>query len=288
MNGRLGAARRVLGPGRHLDDGCVWHLRHVPVCGSTERLLDDWLAWVPCARGPRLEEPLAVLAGHQRFGRGQRGRIWSSPPGGVWLSAALPWPLQPTAAAAVGLAVAVGLALELEDLGLPVRIKWPNDLYVPGPGGRMAKLAGVLPGLRLQGNRVRWARVGVGLNARNPVPRGATRMATAASLYKACPWRLSARVLRALERAMAMADRPDEVRLCAEQRLWWPSQTLQLDGESWQPLGLHRDGGVVLSRQGRIRVLHRSFHPDPAPQPSPGRALASAQPLTLGPLSMDC
>jgi len=286
--GRLAAARRALGPGGDAEWAGVWHLCHVPVCGSTERLLDHLLAQVPCARAPRLEEPLAVLAGHQRFGRGQRGRIWSSPPGGVWLSAALPWPLERTAAAAVGLAVAVGLALELEDLGLPVRIKWPNDLYLAGSGGGMAKVAGVLPGLRLQGNRVRWARVGVGLNARNAVPRGAIRVARAANPYQACPCRLSARVLRALEWAMAMADRPDEVRLRAERRLWWPTQTIQLDGESWQPLQLDRDGGVVLRRQGRIRVLHRSFDPDPDPQPSPGRALASVQAPTLGPLSMDC
>ena len=269
MIGRLGAARRFLGPGHacgSADDLCAWHLRYVPVCGSTERLLDDWLTQAPCAQGPRLRAPLALLAGQQRFGRGQRGRSWSSPPGGVWLSAALPWPPEPLGAAAVGLAVAVGLALQLEDLGLPVRIKWPNDLYLLGPRGAMAKLAGVLPGQRLQGHQVRWARVGVGLNARNRFPSGATNVAMAAGRHHACPWRLSARVLRALDWAMAWADRPEAVRVLAEQRLWWPTQAIQLEGESWQPLGLHRDGGVVLGRQGRMRVWHRRFDEGPDPQ----------------------
>jgi len=269
--GRLGAARRSLGSGSG-PSGAVraWHLRYVPVCGTTERLLDDWLTQAPCAQGPRLQAPLALLAGQQRFGRGQRGRLWSSPPGGVWLSAALPWPPEPLGAAAVGLAVAVGLALELEDLGLPARIKWPNDLYLPGPSGAMAKLAGVLPGLRLQGQQVRWARVGVGLNARTSLPRGATNVAMAAGRHQACPWRLSARVLRALDWAMAWADRPEAVRVLAEQRLWWPAQTIQLEGESWQPLGLHRDGGAVLGCQGRVRVLHRRFDEGPGPHPPRG------------------
>ena len=279
MIGRLGAARRSLGPGSGEPEAArAWHLRYVPVCGTTERLLDDWLNQAPCARGPRLRAPLALFAGQQRFGRGQRGRSWSSPPGGVWLSAALPWPPEPLGAAAVGLAVAVGLALELEDLGLPVRIKWPNDVYLPGPGGAMAKLAGVLPGQRLQGHQVRWARVGVGLNARNPVPSGATNVAMAAGHHRACPWRLSARVLRALDWAVAWADRPEAVRLLAEQRLWWPSQVIQLEGESWQPLGLQIDGGVVLGSQGRIRVWHRRFDEDPVPHPPRG-----GSPLGTGP-----
>ena len=269
-----------MGPGHasgSADDLCAWHLRYVPVCGSTERLLDDWLTQAPCAQGPRLRAPLALLAGQQRFGRGQRGRSWSSPPGGVWLSAALPWPPEPLGAAAVGLAVAVGLALQLEDLGLPVRIKWPNDLYLLGPRGAMAKLAGVLPGQRLQGHQVRWARVGVGLNARNRFPSGATNVAMAAGRHHACPWRLSARVLRALDWAMAWADRPEAVRVLAEQRLWWPTQAIQLEGESWQPLGLHRDGGAVLGRQGRIRVWHRRFDEGPDPSSPRGR-----YPLGLG------
>lgn len=281
MIGRLGAARRSLGPGQAsgpTDDLRAWQLRYVPVCGSTERLLDDWLTNATCARGPRLRQPLAVVAGQQRFGRGQRGRSWISPPGGVWLSAALPWPPEPLGAAAVGLAVAVGLALELEDLGLRVRIKWPNDLYLPGPGGGMAKLAGVLPGQRLQGHQVRWARVGVGLNARNRLPSGATNVAMAAGRHEACPWRLSARVLRALDWAMAWADRPEAVRVMAEQRLWWPTPVIQLDGESWQPLGLHRDGGVVLGRQGMIRVWHGSFDAGPDPSPSMGGSLSGPGP----------
>ena len=61
-----------------------WRLRLVPVCASTEVELSRWLHQGASA-------PLAVLARRQRHGRGQRQRHWQSPPGGLWLSAALPW-----------------------------------------------------------------------------------------------------------------------------------------------------------------------------------------------------
>ena len=166
-----------------------WRLRGVPVCASTETVLDRWLAGDQDLAGDEpLPAPRAVIARRQRHGHGQRGRPWSSPAGGVWLSAALPWPPEPGTAASVGLAVAVGLCLRLETKRLPVRIKWPNDLVLTGgagaqpQGGRGGsgplKLAGLLPRLRLRGGTCRWARIGVGLNVANRVPPGAVALAT--------------------------------------------------------------------------------------------------------------
>jgi biotin-[acetyl-CoA-carboxylase] ligase BirA-like protein len=139
-------------------------LRH---CGSTETELDRLLQ---AGASP----PLVVLADRQSRGQGQQGRPWSSPRGGVWLSAALPWPEQAESAAALGLAVAVGLVRELESLGLAVRIKWPNDLLI---GDR--KLAGLLPRLRRRGSKIALARIGLGLNGWNRVPPGAIGLAEA-------------------------------------------------------------------------------------------------------------
>ena len=91
MIGRIQAAR--LHPGAQLVPAppaprLPWRLLWWPCCGSTEQRLEQDLA----SGG---QPPLALLAGHQRFGHGQRGRPWISPPGGVWLSAALPWPAEP-------------------------------------------------------------------------------------------------------------------------------------------------------------------------------------------------
>ncbi len=247
-----------------------WRLRGVPVCASTETVLDRWLAGDPdLARDGPLRAPRAVIARRQRHGHGQRGRPWSSPPGGVWLSAALPWPSEPGTAAAVGLAVAVGLCLRLETWRLPVRIKWPNDLVLTGgagaepQGGRGGsgplKLAGLLPRLRLRGGTCRWARIGVGLNVANRVPPGAVALATPLSPRRAEPLHWCGEVLAALDWARAWAGRPEAVRVLAEQRLLWPPGPIRLDAENWQPAGLTRDGGLRLVHGGRERVLHRGF-----------------------------
>ncbi len=180
-----------------------WRLRGLPVCASTETELDRWLATSLSAGSGPLRAPMALLARHQRFGHGQQGRPWLAPCGGVWLSAALPWPQDPAEAAAPGLAMAVGLALQLEQLGLPVRLKWPNDLLLQGSDGELSKLAGLLPRLRFRGDRIRWARLGVGLNGLNPVPAGACNLRRALGPWGADPLRLAARVLLALEWAMA-------------------------------------------------------------------------------------
>ena len=236
-----------------------WRLKVLPVCASTELELDRWLEQLVAGPADPLPGPLAVIARRQRFGRGQQGRAWSSPAGGVWLSAALPWPADPARAAAPGLAVAVGLALELEALGLEVRLKWPNDLLLAGPDGRPAKLAGLLPGLRLRGGKIRWARVGLGLNGCNPVPAGATNLCEALGPAQARPQRLAARLLRALEWAMAAAAQPTWVRQQAEARLLVAPQSWQGAEQGWQPVGLADDGALVLARGEERRTLHRRF-----------------------------
>jgi BirA family biotin operon repressor/biotin-[acetyl-CoA-carboxylase] ligase len=237
----------------------TWQLRRLPVCASTERELDGWLAQRQ-ARGlvtdPLPMARLAVQARRQRFGHGQQGRPWFSPPGGLWLSAAFPWTGEVAGSASLGLAVAVGLAHQLEALGLAVQLKWPNDLLV-----HERKLAGLLPRLRLRGSRIRWAQVGVGLNGCNRVPSGAISVAEALAFARghpqARPERLRGRVLAALDWASAHADQPEPVRAAAEARLWRPEPGWLHGGERWDVLGLHSDGRLRLARGGREIALQR-------------------------------
>jgi BirA family biotin operon repressor/biotin-[acetyl-CoA-carboxylase] ligase len=231
------------------DQPLAWRLRVLPVCASTELELERWLA-------AGVQPPLALLAQQQRHGHGQQGRVWQSPPGGVWLSAALPWPAQPAEAASLALAAAVGIALQLESLGLKPQIKWPNDLLIDG-----RKLAGILPRLRWRGGRVRYAQLGVGLNGLNRVPAGAINLAEALGQRQhpqAQPACLAARLLRGLEWAAAAADQPELVRRQAEQRLWQPDG-IEHNGELWSVAGLAADGGLRLCRNNTEVVLIRQF-----------------------------
>lgn len=106
-----------------------------------------------------------LIAGVQRAGRGQWGRPWQSGRGGLYLSLGLRPDMTVQRSLYLTLASAWGLATSLEHLGIPVQVKWPNDLVV---GGR--KLGGILVDTRAKGDRVQAAVVGLGLNYTNPVP----------------------------------------------------------------------------------------------------------------------
>lgn len=109
----------------------------------------------------------AVLAEEQTGARGSRGRTWSSPPGGLWLSVLL----RPETAAGVelcGLRIGLAVARALEGLApkMAIRIKWPNDLMVED-----RKLGGILCEARWQGDSLAWVVAGIGVNVANAMPQ---------------------------------------------------------------------------------------------------------------------
>jgi BirA family biotin operon repressor/biotin-[acetyl-CoA-carboxylase] ligase len=106
-----------------------------------------------------------AIATQQTAGRGQWGRHWQSEPGGLYLSLAL-FPNVPTQlAAGLTLCSAWGIATALRDKGIPVLLKWPNDLVLSG-----RKLGGILTETRVQQGKITTAVVGVGINWANSVP----------------------------------------------------------------------------------------------------------------------
>lgn len=107
----------------------------------------------------------AVVAREQSAGRGSRGRVWHSPPGGLWVSV-LCRPRDEAAASVLSLRAGLAVAEVLEGiLGERTRLKWPNDLIL-----RDRKLGGVLCEARWQGSGPGWVAVGIGLNVANPIP----------------------------------------------------------------------------------------------------------------------
>ncbi|MCG5542035.1 MULTISPECIES: biotin--[acetyl-CoA-carboxylase] ligase [unclassified Halorhodospira] len=100
-----------------------------------------------------------VFAEGQCAGRGRLGRAWVSPLGNIYLSVVHDFATVPEPPAPLALGVAVSLAEGLRPLGVPVQVKWPNDLLVAG-----RKIGGILTELR--GDPLGPCRVviGVGLN----------------------------------------------------------------------------------------------------------------------------
>jgi BirA family biotin operon repressor/biotin-[acetyl-CoA-carboxylase] ligase len=94
--------------------------------------------------GPDAQEGAVAVADFQSAGRGRLGRRWEAPPGtAIHCSIALRPPAgrAPQELTLVG-AVAAAYAIE-DETGLPVQIKWPNDVLVAG-----MKVCGVLGELR--------------------------------------------------------------------------------------------------------------------------------------------
>lgn len=126
-------------------------------------------------------EATLVIADEQTAGRGRLGRAWWSPPGAAIAMSLLLRPTLPPSHAhrltmLAGLAVAEAIE---QTTGLPVALKWPNDVMIVKSkvGGRSSlprdglpravilKLGGILTETSISGEAIEFAVVGLGLNA---------------------------------------------------------------------------------------------------------------------------
>ncbi|WP_071187933.1 biotin--[acetyl-CoA-carboxylase] ligase [Trichormus sp. NMC-1] len=120
--------------------------------------------WELLAQGEK--STCVVIATQQTAGRGQWGRQWVSPTGGLYLSVGISPKLIATDAYQLTLASAWGIAAQLRKCGVSVGIKWPNDLVLDG-----RKLGGILTETKVYQGQVTQAVIGVGINWVNPVPQ---------------------------------------------------------------------------------------------------------------------
>ena len=122
--------------------------------GSTNTAASQWaLNGAP--------EGAVVVTDHQTGGRGRWGRSWFSAPGKLLQFSLILRPELDAARPGVltaGLGVACAQAIRRTS-GLPVEVKWPNDIVL---GGR--KLAGMLVESTLMDGRITTAVCGIGIN----------------------------------------------------------------------------------------------------------------------------
>lgn len=102
-----------------------------------------------------------AVAEEQTAGRGRFGRTWFSPRGtGLYFTLILRPKLAPAAAPILTLLAGVAVAEAIAELtGLPMDVRWPNDVLIRGK-----KCAGILVEMTAQPERVEHAQVGVGVN----------------------------------------------------------------------------------------------------------------------------
>ncbi|HEV7814823.1 MAG TPA: biotin--[acetyl-CoA-carboxylase] ligase [Janthinobacterium sp.] len=184
-----------------------------------------------------LLRPTLRIAGHQSAGRGRAGRSWLSAPGST-LMFSLAWKFAGPLPRLAGLPLAAGVALAetLAALGVPVALKWPNDLLKDG-----AKLAGILVETRVAPDQGIWAVIGAGINLLMPdqlEERIGRSVASAPWLAQMERSRLMAALLDSLAAVLAEFDQAGFAAFSAR----------------WNRLHAHQGQAVAILDQGR--VLH--------------------------------
>lgn len=151
---------------------------HFTVVDSTNKKAKE-LAQTGCAHGA------LVTAESQQAGIGRRGRSWSSEEGtGIYMSLVLRPEVETENASSITLVVALSVAKAIaclvkqnSDEAFYPQIKWPNDVLL-----NKKKVCGILTEMFLDGTKIDYIVIGVGINVLNQHFPEEIR-ATASSLF---------------------------------------------------------------------------------------------------------
>jgi BirA family biotin operon repressor/biotin-[acetyl-CoA-carboxylase] ligase len=201
--------------------------------------------------------PLWIVADRQTGGRGRNGRVWRSPPGNLYASLLFEPGCPPGAVHQLSLLAGVAVVDALVSLapGLPVRLKWPNDVLVEG-----AKIAGILAESLQQGSGSPLAVVGIGIDLA-AAPEGLERPVTSLAAHGAAidPRTAFAALAGALSRTLAQwhcGDAFDAVRAAWLARAGSLGERMTIDrGAGPIPgffAGLDEGGALLLEDGGCI------------------------------------
>ncbi len=247
-----------------------------------------------------------VIADCQTAGRGRDGRIWRSPPGGLYLSAVVRPPLALASVPPMTLAIGIGTCDAIRACGVGGVLKWPNDILVDGdthaasarprdpdrdpPSLDWRKLAGVLVEAQSQGGRLDAVIVGIGINVRAVGLEEASAISTSLEREVGEPIERELVISRLLTHVERWIDRYVAIGLSAVIPAWHERMAhgliarAMIDGELviGEVAGLDPEGALMLRdtagkvrrvRSGDVEVIRPAASGsgpvvDPAPSPT--------------------
>lgn len=111
-------------------------------------------------------EDTAIIAREQTGGKGTKGRRFSSPRGGVYLSLVRYYPCKAENSFSLMIASCMAVVKTLELYGVSAGVKWPNDVFLNGK-----KICGILIKNSFEGENVKKSITGIGVNVNNDIPK---------------------------------------------------------------------------------------------------------------------
>lgn len=161
---------------RNIDAHFGNTLLYGEVVTSTSTMLEKnptWLSHIPVG--------LTATATTQVAGRGRGSNVWVSPPGSLMFSTVIRHPMALSSAAPVVFvqylaALAIIAGVRKYDRGyekLPIKLKWPNDIYALDPSSKndtsYVKIGGILVNSSYAGGDYTLV-CGIGINVNNSAP----------------------------------------------------------------------------------------------------------------------
>ncbi len=180
-----------------------------------------------------------IMSEQQTGGVGRLGRMWASPPGGIWATVIMApsIPVERLFMITMAGSLAIARAIRREyDIG--ALIKWPNDIFI---GSK--KVAGLLQEVSTDGDKVNYVLLGMGVDANidlNELPDELREIATSLDLEVGAAIdrpRFLARVLKELELRLLQLESGEYDTIVQE----------------WKSLSL------TMNRRVHVKTLKRTF-----------------------------
>jgi len=239
------------------------YLLYGEVVTSTSTMLERNPIWLKL-----LPSGFTFTATTQVAGRGRGSNVWVSPPGSLMFSTVIRHSMSLTQTAPVVFvqylaALAIVEGIQSYDRGyssVPIKLKWPNDVYALDPQSEegkpsYVKVGGILVNSSYSGGDYTLV-VGIGINVANAAPTtGLNILASHAKLEPFQPEKLLARILTTLEATYGQFSRTGwEGNLESQYYKHWlhSDQIVTLEAEGGvkaKVKGITRDFGLLLAEE---------------------------------------
>ncbi len=225
-----------------------WKINYKLKCISTEHELTNFIRKFQIKK----DKPVVIIAKEQSSAFGQNSRVWVSPKGGIWLSAAYPIFSNNFSSEDLSLSLAIKLCEMLEEESIKVKLKWPNDILF-----NSKKLIGFLPRVITRGRKIIYVRIGLGMNFLNKTPEEGISLSEILNKKQICQYYWTAKILKTINEAILINGRKKFIIEKANKYLTKNYLPKGYSSNQWQIKEIDNDGHLRIFDKDHEKILKR-------------------------------